>query len=196
PIRKVVGRVGCITPKQAAQERADIEKQIREGTFVPASMRSLLAPTQDSSVTTCKDLWLAYKADCETRDVRRIDRLKLAWSHLEPSFGAKPAATVRPKDIAQYIRERKASGMAAATCNREVAVLKAATRHGARLEMVERIPMFPKKLKEAKPREGFIEETQYKTLTANSGELWLRTFLALGFTYGCRKSEMLNLRVH
>jgi len=34
-----------------------------------------------------------------------------------------------------------------------------------------------------------------KTLVANARDLWLRTFVALGFNYGFRKSEMLNLRV-
>jgi len=32
-------------------------------------------------------------------------------------------------------------------------------------------------------------------LAANASDLWLRTFLALGFTFGFRKSEMLSLRV-
>jgi len=46
-----------------------------------------------------------------------------------------------------------------------------------------------------KPWQGFIEEGQYKTLVANARDLWLRTSVALGFNYGFRKSEMLNLRL-
>jgi integrase len=66
---------------------------------------------------------------------------------------------------------------------------------GADLEMIEGLPKFPKKLKEPKPRQGFLEESQYKILCKNAVELWLRTFLAIGFSYGWRKSEMLSLRV-
>jgi integrase len=56
--------------------------------------------------------------------------------------------------------------------------------------------MLPKRLKESKPRSGFIEEAQYRILAANcSKELWLRIFLAQGFNFGCRKGEMLALRV-
>ena len=66
---------------------------------------------------------------------------------------------------------------------------------GADLEMIEGLPKFPKKLKEPMPRPGFLEESQYKILSKNARELWLRTFLAIGFSYGWRKSEMLSLHV-
>jgi hypothetical protein len=49
----------------------------------------------------------------------------------------------------------------------ELAVLKAAFRYGARSEMITRIPMFPKRLKESKPRQGFVEEPQYELLASN-----------------------------
>lgn len=84
--------------------------------------------------------------------------------------------------------------MANATCNREIAILKAAFRHGARLELIERIPAFPRKLKEAKPRAGFVGEGQYKTLMSNAREPWLRCFVGLGFNFGMRKGELLALR--
>ena len=191
PIRKVIAVVGCVGVKELVRLRADLEKQVRDGLYPPAPSTS----TPESYVVTCTDLWIAYQKDCETRDVRRIDRAKLAWSHLESAFGSKPASDIRPKDIAQYIESRKASGMAAATCNREVAILKASFRHGARLEMIERVPMFPRKLKEAKPRAGFVKEPQYKTLLSNAREPWLRCFVGIGFNFGLRKGELLALRV-
>ncbi len=61
--------------------------------------------------------------------------------------------------------------------------------------MIERVPMFPKRLKEAKPRQGFIGEKEYAVLSRNAKDLWLRTFLALGFNFGLRKGELLALRV-
>jgi integrase len=193
PIRKVVGVVGCMTRKQLVDARMGLERQIRDGNYPPPRKQE---PAPEAPGVLCLDLWNAYKKECETREVTpRMDRLKLAWKHLEPVFGSRPASSVKPKDIADYIATRRAVGIAAATCNREVAILKAAFRHGARLELVERTPMFPKKLKEARPRQGFVEESQYKVLSKNAGELWLRTFLALGFNFGWRKSEILNLRV-
>jgi integrase len=193
PIRKVIGVVGCHSRTELVRLRADLEKQVRDGTYpVPAVDAE---PIPEAPVITCADLWEAYKRDCLQREVKRLDRLELAWSHLKPVFGAKPAANVKPSEIAAYVASRKEAGMASATCNREVAILKAAYRHGARLEMIDRVPTFPKKLKEAKPREGFIEPQDYEALAANASELWLRTFLAIGFTWGWRKSEILGLRV-
>jgi len=188
--RRAVGIVDVTSTQECQRRRLEFVRQVDLGTYETPKPRS-----EAVKETTCADLWLAYEADCRTRDVRRIDRLRLAWSHLEPSFGAKPAAAVKPRDIAEYITARRASGMANATCNREVAILKASFRHGARLEMIERIPMFPRKLKEAKPRQGFVEDEQYKVLAKNCRASWLRTFLALGYDFGLRKGEMLALRV-
>src|SRR5262245_49220546 len=50
-------------------------------------------------------------------------------------------------------------------------------------------------LKEAAPRTGFVEEAQYHRLCKNARELWLRSLLATAYTFGFRKSELLNLRV-
>ncbi len=54
PVRQVVGLVGCISPKQAGQERAVLQKQIAEGTFVPK--RSTPKPVVPASYTV-GDLW-------------------------------------------------------------------------------------------------------------------------------------------
>jgi integrase len=185
PVRRVVGTVGCATGKELVARREELEKEILNPTPVPAP---------ETPGVTCAELWEAYKKDCRTRDVRRIDRLTLAWKHLEPVFGSKSAASVKPTDIAGYVTMRRDAGMSRATCNRELAILKAAFRHGARLELIEKIPMFPRKLKEAKPRQGFVEEAQYKTLLGNAREPWLRCFVGLGFNFGMRKGELLALR--
>jgi hypothetical protein len=108
PIRKAVGRVGCITPKQAAQERSDLERQIREGTYVQAGCAPKPAP--ESSIITCTHLWDAYLVDCTNRE-KRVDRLKTAWTHLQLPFGAKPATEVSTRDMVQYTSARREAGI-------------------------------------------------------------------------------------
>ena len=44
--------------------------------------------------------------------------------------------------------------------------------------MILEIPMFPKRLPEAKPRAGLVEQEQYAFLASKAKELWLGTFLA------------------
>ena len=182
--------LGPVSASYAQEQVGIFKRQVREGTYEKRKPR-----VESPAETTCADLWEAYKKDCQQRGVRRMDRLQLAWSHLKPVFGRRPASGVKPREIADYISTRLTDEIANATCNRELAILKAAFRVGARLEMVERVPMFPRRLTEATPRQGFVEEPQYKVLLKNAGELWLKTFLALGFNYGWRKSEILNLRV-
>jgi integrase len=182
--------LGPVSTSYAQEQLGIFKRQVREGTYQKRQPRP--EPVKE---ITCSDLWTAYKKNCETREVKRMDRLALAWKHLEPVFGVRPASAVKPREIADYIAARRSAGIAPATCNRELAVLKSAFRVGADLEMIEGLPKFPKKLKEPRPRQGFLEESQYKILSKNASELWLRTFLAIGFSYGWRKSEMLSLRV-
>ena len=191
PIRKVIGVVGCVGRVELARLRSDLEKDIRDGLYPPAPKPE---PTPESPAITCTDLWNAYLADCTNRD-KRVDRLKTAWTHLEPVFGKRPATAVKTQGMVDYTTGRRADGIMNGTVNRELACLKAAMRHGARSGMIERVPMFPKRLKESKPRQGFIGDPEYALLQANARDLWLKTFVALGYYYGFRKGEMLALRV-
>jgi len=50
-------------------------------------------------------------------------------------------------------------------------------------------------LEENNVRTGFVTQEQYKALTEKAaGEPWLRTMLALGYTYGFRRAELLDMR--
>lgn len=44
------------------------------------------------------------------------------------------------------------------------------------------------------PRLGFVEEADYARLAKNARELWLRALVATAYSFGFRKSELLNLR--
>ena len=46
------------------------------------------------------------------------------------------------------------------------------------------VPAFPRRLKEAKPRKGFIGDAEYKKLVANVKDLWLRTLIACAYAFG------------
>ena len=61
--------------------------------------------------------------------------------------------------------------------------------------MVDRVPAFPARLKENRPREGFATDAEYKVLAANAKELWRRALIACAYSFGFRKGELLNLHV-
>lgn len=56
------------------------------------------------------------------------------------------------------------------------------------------LPVFPR-LRENPPRKGFLDEKQYKQLCDLCTEPWLRVMLALGYSFGFRMAELLNMRL-
>ena len=75
-------------------------------------------------------------------------------------------------------------------------MLKAMFLHGTRLTpaMVDRIPAFPQAPQRAEAASGFIGDKEYAVLLRNAKPLWLRTLVAIAYTFGFRKGEALNLQ--
>src|SRR5499427_3159258 len=62
-------------------------------------------------------------------------------------------------------------------------------------QKVVRVPKFHKYIVSEKgnERQGFVEDLQYRKLAeAAAGRLWLRGLLALGYTYGFRRAELVG----
>lgn len=144
-----------------------------------------------------RDLYDTLKTQREVdgKDGRKRE-LPGRWKHLEPAFGTMLAAEVSTDDVLRYTRKRQEQGAANATINRELATLKRMFRLATQSTppKVTRVPHIAM-LREDNARSGFVEDADYERLTANAGELWLRTFLELGYSYGWRRSELLGLRV-
>jgi integrase len=107
------------------------------------------------------------------------------------------AVNVTTGDIQKYIARRKAEDLSNATVNRELSRLRRMFSLGMQCipPKVQRIPIFPQRLKEAPPRKGFVEDAQYRTLCENCREPWLRAFLAVAYSFGFRHEELLKLKV-
>jgi integrase len=122
---------------------------------------------------------------------------KARWRlHLEPFFGNLRAVEVSSDLVARYVDSRQQQGAENATINRELACLKRMYHLGQRSSppRVYRMPVFPS-LREDNIRKGFLEDSAYAKLADSCPELWFRTLLELGRTYGWRKGELLRMRV-
>lgn len=117
--------------------------------------------------------------------------------HLKPFFGGMRAVDVTTEQLARYVDKRQQEGAANATINRELAALKRMFRLGQQSTppRVVRIPKFPK-LAENNVRKGFLEDSQYRKLIEYCPELWFRSLVECGRTYGWRISELLSMRVN
>ena len=87
-------------------------------------------------------------------------------------------------------------GAANGTINRELSLLQRAFMLGyeSQPRKVAR-PLRFHRLAESKPRQGFIEQKTYDALAANCSDLFLRAMLCLAYSFGFRKSELLDLKV-
>jgi integrase len=127
---------------------------------------------------------------------KSLEDVRTRWTaHLKPFFGVLRAVDVTSNLIARYVDARQQEGASNATVNREMAALKRMFRLGvlATPAKVLRLPAFPK-LKENNIRQGFLEDSQYRKVVEGS-ELWFRTLVECGRTYGWRVSELTGMRV-
>ena len=130
---------------------------------------------------------VAIGADKATRAERR-------WkARLEKHFGHIRARALTTDTLNKYVVWAQGEGLTNATINRDMAALRRAFYLAQEAGKIERVPKFPH-LTEANPRSGFVEEAQFRKLISNAKELWLRALVTTAYTFGWRKSELLNLR--
>jgi integrase len=98
--------------------------------------------------------------------------------------------------IQGYVEQRKGMKAANGTINRELSVLSSAFTLGNE-ETPRRVSqkLSFTRLPESKPRQGFVEQKQYDDLAAKCSGLYMRAMLALAYSFGFRKAELLTLKV-
>ncbi len=186
-IREATGTTNKTNARKLLEKRL---AQIKTHTYIePKIERTLVRELLDGLRTDYQNQNRKSWADVEAR-----------WTlHLEPVFGNFRAINVRTRDLKQYQSDRKQQGASNCSINRELAALKTMFRIGLEDEKIVRMPKFPKKLDEdASIRKGFVEDAQYgKLATACANHsLWLRAMFEVGYRFGWRLGELLDLRVH
>jgi integrase len=106
------------------------------------------------------------------------------------------ADMVSSADIRGYTEFRRKEKASNATINRELAVMSSGYTI-AYNETPRRVAqkLSFSRLAEPRARQGFIEQAQYLKLAAGCKELFMRAMLALSYTFGFRKGELLSLKV-
>lgn len=112
--------------------------------------------------------------------------------HLDGFFHDRRASGITTDEIRAYIEKRQKEGAANGTINRELAILRRMFRLAVEDGKLRDVPHFPI-LKEAPPRKGFLEHTDYQRLRQELPE-YLRPVLAMGYYTSVRLGEILNLR--
>jgi integrase len=150
---------------------------------------------RDKTPVTVASLFYTLADWNKTRGKDKENSLRRRRAHLDPFFAGVMAANVTTDLVARYTLQRQAQ-KAANAINRELATLRRALNLGRRSTppKVHTVP-YIELLPENNLRAGFVERADFDKLVAATDELWLRTFLEIGYTYAWRKGEILRLRV-
>ena len=145
---------------------------------------------------TVDQLYMALLADYRNNGAAILEGSEQRWNkRLKQHFAGRPAISITTEYLNRYVDWcRDEAGLSNATINRDLAALRRAFRLAVEARQIPSVPKFPRP-KEAPPRSGFVEQPQYAALAREATELWLRALLAVAYTFGCHKQELLNLRV-
>ncbi len=172
--------------KSLAIKRYSIRKaEILEGRY--------FAPRQSHLV---EDLFELVRQDYRANK-KNLEPVETSWKRLKGTFARVNAERITTDDLQAYIIKQLRTGYSPASLNRDFAYLNRSLNLARRSTppKIQRLPVFPPRLREAPPRSGFIEEDQYQKLILYSWEPWMKCFIAIAYAYGFRKSEILGLRV-
>lgn len=130
------------------------------------------------------------------RSPRSIKWAEGCWKHLLGFFGQVKANAVSSASIRDYMELRKGQGASHASVNRELSILQSAFSLAFK-ETPRRVAakLYFDRLPESKPRQGFVEEKTYRTIAGKCREPYLRAMLALAYSFGFRRGELVALRV-
>lgn len=169
--------------------------EIATGNYIEPSNRKL----------TVDELYESYLDDYRANEKASLEGAEQRWQRqpkegkpmpkpgrLKAYFGGWKALAVTTDKLNQYIVHCKKLGKSNGTINRDISALQRSYTLACEAKKIQEkdIPHFPR-LKEAPPRDGFLEPAEYTKLTQHAPELWLRTLLAC-LALGMRKGELIG----
>lgn len=125
-------------------------------------------------------------------ETKKIKSLRHTTGHAKPVrefFGHRKALAVTPDLVRTYVAQRREEGVATATINRELAVLKRAFSVAAQERKIGVKPYIPSAGPEDNARGGFFEAHEFERMLAHLDPL-MQEMARFGFRTGWRPSEI------
>lgn len=151
-----------------------------------------LTPVPDGALVTFDTMATAYLQDYQLQRYRSLTTARARVEHLREVFGGWPAESITADAVRNYQLHRRNQGAEAATTNRETSALSRMFQIAIRRGLLERMPLFPKRLEENPPRDGFFEHDEYLKVRAQA-PLAYRDVLDFAYYSGWRRNEILHL---
>ncbi|MBN1443140.1 MAG: tyrosine-type recombinase/integrase [Planctomycetes bacterium] len=150
---------------------------------------SFIAPAKER--LTVPELLEAVVLDYEVNGRKNLRNVRAHIKRLEAAFGFDRAIDVTEERIERYKLSRIEEGAAPATVNRELAVLRRGFSLAVQRRLLNRSPRFSL-LREAPPRQGFVERGDFARLAEALPEP-IRDLASFAFLCGWRKREITSL---
>ena len=112
--------------------------------------------------------------------------------HLRGFLAGWAVETITADAVRPYQLHRRKQGAEAATINRETSALSRMFQLAIRRGLLERMPLFPNRLEENPPREGFFEHDEYLKVRAYAPASY-QDVLDFAYYSGWRRNEILDL---
>jgi integrase len=146
----------------------------------------------ETTPLTFDTIALAYLEDYVLHQYRTLTTARARVEHLRVYFGGQPADAITADTVRNYQTHRRKEGAEAATINRETSALSRIIQLAIRRGRFDRMPIFPKRLLENPPRQGFFEHNEYLKVRAQLPTAF-QDVLDFAYYSGWRRKEITQL---
>ena len=151
-----------------------------------------LTPAPEGAPLTFDTMARAYLEDYVLQRYRTLSTARPRVEHLRSFFGGWTVEAMTADSVRDYQLHRRKQGAEAATVNRETSALSRMFQLSIRRGQLERMPLFPKRLEENPPRDGFFEHDEYLKVRAELPRSY-QDVLDFAYYSGWRRNEILGL---
>jgi integrase len=151
-----------------------------------------LSPVPEGTPLTFDVMARAYLEDYHLQRYRTMNTARPRVEHLRSFLGGWPVEAVTADAVRRYQLYRRTQGAEAATINRETSALSRMFQLAIRRGLLDRMPLFPNRLEENPPREGFFEHDEYLKVRAQAPAPY-QDVLDFAYYSGWRRNAILHL---
>jgi integrase len=151
-----------------------------------------LTPPPEGAPLTFDTMAQTYLQDYVLQRFRTLSTARPRVEHLRGFLGGWPAEAITADAIRRYQLHRREQGAEAATINRETSALSRMFHLAIRRGQLERMPLFPNRLQENPPRQGFFEHEEYLKVRRHLPATF-QDVLDFAYYSGWRRNEILFL---
>jgi len=151
-----------------------------------------LSPVMEGTALTFDIMARAYLEDYHLQRYRTMNTARPRVEHLRECFGGWAVEAITADAVRRYQLHRRRQGAEGATINRETSALSRMFQLAIRRGLLERMPLFPNRLEENPPRDGFFEHDEFLKVRAQAPPSY-QDVLDFAYYSGWRRNEILEL---